>query len=165
MFKFILRLFPQLTKEKENVLIEARQKAKELIFQGQEEVVKLRHRAEEDLSNLSRQVASLEKQIAKEEGKLEQERRDLSQQKNQLDKTREELELEKKQLEAKKQELLKKFEKLAQLTPDEARANLMSFWEQKMKADIANKFETEAEIKKTAEDKSRELLVEAMRMG
>lgn len=166
MFKFILSLFPQLTKEKEDVLVEARQKAKELVLQGKEEAVKLRQRAEEDLSNLSRQVAILEKQIAKEEGKLEQERRDLSQQKNQLDKTRGELENERKQLEAKKQELLKKFEKLAQLTPDEARANLMSFWEQKMKADIAKQIrETETEIKKTAEGKARELLVEAMRYG
>jgi ribonuclease Y len=52
------------------------------------------------------------------------------------------------------------------LSPQEAKDLIMKSWEEKLKGEIARNIKnTEAEIKRTAEEKSKEILIEAMRYG
>lgn len=155
MFKILLRFIPGLAREREKFLEKARAEANAVVNQGQEE-----------LKKLTTQIGYLEKKMAHEEDKIENELRDLNRQKNHLDKEQQEVELEKKRLELRKQELLKKFEKLSKLSPDEAREYVLSFWEQKLKANLAQSVkENEEEIKKISEEKAKEILVDSMRYG
>jgi ribonuclease Y len=155
MFKFLLKLFPNLQAEREKILNQAKKEASEVVSQGKEE-----------LSTLSTQIAHLEKKIAKEEERLDSERHEFNRQKHLFERDKQELEAEKKKLENRKQELLKKFEKLSQLTSEEAREFVINFWEQKLKGHIAQRIkESEEEVKKTVDEKAKEILVESMRYG
>lgn len=70
------------------------------------------------------------------------------------------------QLETEKDELIKKLEKATKLESEEAKQQLLSLWEEKLSEDIAKRIKTqEEEIKKSAEEKAKQILVDAMRYG
>ena len=155
MFDLVSKFFPRLLHERDHILDEARVRAD-----------KITNQAQGKLSELSKQIASLEKKISQEEVRLEAEKKQVDQKSEALDKERESVNKEKQELEKKRQDLLLKFEKLAKLTPEAAREHLLSHWEQKLSADIAKRIrEAEEEVKKGAEEKAKEILVEAMRYG
>lgn len=167
MFKQLLTtLFPHLTQEQEKILEDAQKRAQEILLQSKEESLKIKQKTEEEVMHLSAQIASLEKNIAREESKIEQEKRDLQSHKSQLERGWQDVEKEKQKLEERKLELMQKFERLAKMTPDEARANLLSYWEQKLKTDIAKEVrEADEQIKRQTEERAKEILVDAMRYG
>src|SRR3972149_5914027 len=167
MFKQLLNtLFPHLTKEQEKILDEAKGRAQELILQSKEESLRIKQKAEEEVMKLSAQITGLEKNIAREESNIEQEKRELNNHKAQLDRGWQDLDHEKKKLEERKLELMQKFEKLAKMSPDEARTSLLSYWEQKLKTDIAKEVrEADEQIKRQTEERAKEILVDAMRYG
>jgi len=155
MLDLVFKFFPNLKREREAILDEARGRADKLTVQAQGK-----------LSELSRQIAVLEKKISQEEVQIEAQKKQLEQKNSEIDKERTALEKEKAELEKKRQSLLQKFEKLAQLTPEQAREHLLAHWEEKLTADIAKRIrEAEEQIKKESEEKSKEILVEAMRYG
>lgn len=155
MLDLVFKFFPNLKKERDQILDEARLHAEKVTVQAQNK-----------LSELSRQVSGLEKKISQEETKIDSRRRELDSSHRQLEQDRQQLVREKEQLEKKRQELLQKFEKLAKFTPQEAREHLLSHWEQKISTDIAKRIrEAEEQIKKEAESKAKEILVDAMRYG
>jgi ribonucrease Y len=155
MFDLVSKFFPNLKKERDQILEEAHRRADSLTGQAQSK-----------LSELSRQIASLENKISKEEKRISSERKDLERLRQELSTNNQELEKEKKLLESKRQKLLEKFEKLAKLTPEQARENLLAHWEQKLSLSLAQRVrETEEQIKKESEQKAKEILVDAMRFG
>ena len=83
-----------------------------------------------------------------------------------LEKERENLDREKKQIEEKKDEYIQKLQKVASLTSEEARRQLLSEIEEKEAATLARIIkEREEEAKRTADKKSQEIVVESMRHG
>ena len=59
-----------------------------------------------------------------------------------------------------------KLEKIAQLTKDQARNLLLQGWEEKLKTDIAKRIkQSEEEIKQVADEKAKQILIDAMRYG
>jgi ribonuclease Y len=148
MKNLVLKLFPHLVKEQDKIIEAAKEKARQITTQGQEQ-----------LRDLSEKISSLQKKIEREERVVREERRNVEKEKSNL-------EAEKKRLEEKRQELLAKFQKLAGLTPEEARENLLSFWEQKLNGEVAKRIrEAEEEIKTKVEEKAKEILVDTMRYG
>lgn len=155
MIDLIFKFFPNLIKQRDRIIDEARQKAKQSILDSQEE-----------LARLSSQVARLQKTIAKEEAGVQIQKTEISIERKHLQKERNRLEQEKIYLERRKAELIKKFEKLTNLTREEAREALMAHWEQKLSSDIVKRIqEAEEQVKKEAEKKAQEILVDAMRYG
>src|SRR3989339_1462801 len=68
--------------------------------------------------------------------------------------------------EDKQESMLQKLEKISQMTKDQARDLLFQAWEDKLKGDLAKKIKnSEEEIKKVADDKAKQILVDAMRYG
>ena len=83
-----------------------------------------------------------------------------------LEKERENLDREKKQIEEKKDEYIQKLQKVASLTSEEARRQLLSEIEEKEAATLARIIkERDEEAKRTADKKSQEIVVESMRHG
>ncbi|OGK64618.1 hypothetical protein A2313_03400 [Candidatus Roizmanbacteria bacterium RIFOXYB2_FULL_41_10] len=155
MFDLVFKFFPNLKRERDLILDEAHKRADRLTIQAQSK-----------LSELSRQIASLEKKISLDEERLKVERQELDKTKEGLKQEQQQLADEKIAVEKKKQELLKKFEKLAGLTPEQARENLLAHWEQKLSSDIAQRIrEAKEQIKKESEEKGKEILIDAMRFG
>jgi len=137
MFDLVFKFFPNLKRERDLILEEAHKQADRLTSQAQSK-----------LSELSRQISGLEKT------------------KQEIEVGKQALAKERELLEKKKQELLQKFEKLAKLTPQQARENLLAYWEQKLASSIAQRIrETEEQLKQEAEEKAKEILIDTMRFG
>ena len=155
MTDLIYRFFPYLKKERDTILANVKKEANESAVKAQTE-----------LNSLNKKLIILEKRIAQEEGRLKQQMKENERQKNQLTGERTQLTQEKESLERRRQELLKKFEKLAGMTREEARENVLNFWEQKLSAEVAKKIkDAEEQAKRESEEKSREILLEVMRYG
>ncbi|MBI2032687.1 MAG: ribonuclease Y [Candidatus Levybacteria bacterium] len=90
----------------------------------------------------------------------------LLEKQDRIDKERENLEKEKKSFEKKKEEYLEKLQKVSGLNSDDARRELLSEFEKKEVEVLAKRIrEREEEIKRVADKKAQEMIVESMRHG
>lgn len=146
-------------KEAEDRVKTAELKAKELVLKAQEEALHIAKKAEDDVKRSTQDLISLEKKLqAKEAGISESDR--------QLQAERQKLEKERSELAQKRDEILEKLERVSKLTQQQAKDLILSGWEEKLKGEIARRVKSaEEEIKTTADEKARELLVDAMRYG
>jgi len=152
--KFFRRIIFSKT-EKEKILQEAKNEAKEIIFKAQEEA-----------RQAMKKALDLEHYLAKKEQQLESKEDYLKQQQYQLEKVKENLEKIKEEIEKKKEHVVHQLEKVAQLTKEEAKNLLLSFWEEKLKKEVAQRIKkAEEEIKENIDEKAKSLLADAMRYG
>jgi len=155
-------LFPFLKQKKEVVekeLHRAEIKAKEIILTAKEEALRIERKAEEEARKTTQEVIELEKRLKTKELDLESIRKKVESERRRLQE-------EKRQLSEKREEILTKLEKIAKLTQTEAKDLILRGWEQKLKGEIAKKIKTaEEEIKNKADEKAKEILVDAMRYG
>lgn len=155
MLDLVFKFFPNLKRERDQILSEAHKRADNITTQAQNK-----------LSELSRQISGLEKKISQEDLRIREQISELNKTKKDLNYQKQALESEKQELEKKRQELLKKFEKLAGLSPEKAKEHLLNHWEQKISSEIAQRIrEAEEQVKKEADQKAKEILIDAMRYG
>ena len=155
MFDLVYKFFPNLKRERDLILSEAHKRADNITAQAQNR-----------LSELSRQISGSEKKISQDQQRIGEQLKELDNAKQGLGQEKKELESDKQEIEKKRQELLKKFEKLAGLTAEKAREHLLSHWEQKLSSEIAQRIrEAEEQVRKEADEKAKEILVDAMRYG
>ncbi len=147
--------FTSFKKEREELLAKAKQEAQAITLKAQEEARKIAI----DALEVEKRLARREEQIDEKDNLVNRERQSVQDVKNNI-------ELIKKELEAKKDQLLQKLEKISGLTKDQAKDLLLRGWEDKLKEDIAKKIKAaEEEIKTTADDKAKQILVDAIRYG
>lgn len=162
MFNKLLNLLPSFKQKKidlEKKLQQAEFEAKEIVIKAKEEALSLEKKAEEDAKKVSHDAIELQKNVQRKEAELNNLKRDL-------DKEKQSLLDQQKNIAEKRDEILTKLEKIAKLSQVEAKDLIMRGWEEKMKKEIAQRIrETEEEIKKTADEKARELITDAMRFG
>lgn len=155
-------LFPFLKQKKEAVEKElhlAEIRAKEIVVKAKEEALRIEKRAEEEARKSTQEVIELEKKLKTKEFDLENIRKRVETEKRRLEE-------EKKQLAEKREEILNKLEKIAKLTQGEAKDLILRGWEEKLKGEIAKKIKVaEEEIKNRADEKAKQILVDAMRYG
>lgn len=158
----LYNLIPSLKEKKQQAQDELAQnqiKARELVLKAQEEAIQIKQKAEEQARAATAEVVELEKKLRSKEQSLESQMASNASQKAQLEK-------EKAELATKRDEVLAKLEKVAKLDAAAAKDLILKGWEEKLKEEIATKIkESEAEVKATADEKARELLVDAMRFG
>jgi len=166
MFKNLLdRIFFN-KKAQEEELSKTKQQAKEIIFQANEEALKIKQEAEREARKTIGESLEAEKRLAHANQQIEEKETSLTKQKEVFEKEKQQNELLKKDLEEKRETILQKLEKVAQMTKDQARNLLLQGWEEKLKVDIAKKIkQTEEEVKQKADEKAKEILVDAMRYG
>jgi len=147
--------FTSLKKERDELLAKARIEAQTITYKAQEEVRKVAT----DAIEVEKRLAHREEQIEEKDNAINRERLSVQDVKNNV-------EAIKKELEQKKDQLLQKLEKIAGLTKDQARDLLLAGWEDKLKGEVAKKIKSaEEEVKLTADDKAKQILVDAIRYG
>lgn len=151
--------FKRQKEEGKQILEEAKIQAKEILLKAREEALHVDQEAESGMRKATQELAELEKSLHVKEASLEGLEKKLHTQSATL-------ETEKKLLVEKKDELLARLEKVAQLTQSEAKDLILRGWEEKLKGEIARRIKAaEEEIKITADEKAKEILVDAMRYG
>ena len=147
--------FTSLKKERDELLAKARIEAQTITYKAQEEVRKVAT----DAIEVEKRLDHREEQIEEKDNAINRERLSVQDVKNNV-------EAIKKELEQKKDQLLQKLAKIAGLTKDQARDLLLAGWEDKLKGEVAKKIKSaEEEVKLTADDKAKQILVDAIRYG
>ena len=147
--------FTSLKKERDELLTKAKQEAQTIAYKAQEEARKVAT----DALEVEKRLAHREEQIEEKESLINRERQSVQDLKNNI-------EAIKKELETKKDQLLQKLEKISGLTKDQAKDLLLAGWEEKLKGDVAKKIKAaEEEVKIIADDKAKQILVDAIRYG
>ena len=147
--------FTSLKREREELLVKAKQEAQTITFKAQEDARKIAA----DALEVEKRLAHREEQIEEKDNVINRERQSVQDVKNNV-------EVIKKELETKKDQLLQKLEKISGLTKDQAKDLLLRGWEDKLKGEVAKKIKAaEEEIKIIADDKAKQILVDAIRYG
>lgn len=147
--------FTSLKKERDELLAKAKQEAQLIALKAQEEARKV----VTDALEVEKRLARREEQIDEKENNVNRERQSVQDVKNNVESI-------KKELEQKREQLLIKLEKISGLTKDQAKDLLLAGWEDKLKGEVAKKVKAaEEEIKLTADDKAKQILVDAIRYG
>ena len=155
MLQKFFKKFTSLKKEREELLAKAKQEAQAITFKAQEEARKVAA----DAIEVEKRLAHREEQIEEKESLTNRERQSVADVKNNVESI-------KKELEQKRDQMLVKLEKIAKMTKDEAKDLLLRGWEDKLKEDVAKKIRAaEEEVKITADDKAKQILVDAIRYG
>lgn len=159
MFKNILRKIFQARKIKEEELIKLRTQTKEIIFQAEEEALKVKQDTERQARGILDKALEVEKRLINRERNLEEKERYLDREKQKTEQT-------KREWEEKREIILNRLEKIAKLNQEQAKNLLLSSWEEKLKTEIVKRIkQAEEKIKATSEEKAKEILIDAMRYG
>lgn len=127
---------------------EARARARELVVEAKEEAQKIRQEAFE-----------LEKNLSRKEAVLENEKQELEKKQNQLSQKLEEIE-------KLKQEHLQNLQKIASLTKEEAKSQILTETEKGLKDEIARRIkQAQEEIREKSDEKVRDILISAIQQA
>lgn len=166
MLQKFFRKFISIKKTQEELINSAKKQAEEIIAQAKIEAKKIKEEAEKKAGEVASSALEVEKRLAKREELIEEKENLVERQRQSVEDMKKYIEKLKKEIEDKKNEVLVKLEKIAQMTKEEAKNLLLRGWEEKLKEEIAKKIKlAEEEIKKTAEEKAKSILVDAMRYG
>lgn len=155
MLQKFFKKFTSFKKEREELLAKAKQEAQAITLKAQEEARKIAI----DALEVEKRLARREEQIDEKDSLVNRERRSVADVKNNVESI-------KKELEQKRDQMLQKLEKISGLTKDQAKDLLLRGWEDKLKEDVAKKIKAaEEEVKTTADDKAKQILVDAIRYG
>jgi ribonuclease Y len=166
MLQKIFRKFFTDTKSKQLELEKIKQQEKEIVLKAQEDALRIKREAELEAHKIATAALEVEKRLSKREEQIEDKESVLGRERQSIDQIKQNNERLKKELEEKREQMLQKLEKIAQLTKDQARVLLLQGWEEKLKVDIAKRIkQTEEELKSQADEKARQILVDAMRYG
>ncbi|MFH0979466.1 MAG: ribonuclease Y [Candidatus Roizmanbacteria bacterium] len=166
MLQKFFKKFLSIKHDRENLLNTAKRQAEEIVIKARSEALKLKGEAERKVGETASAALEVEKRLAKREEQLEEKENSINRERQSVIDTRNHFERLKKELEDKRTEMLQKLEKIAKMTKDEAKDLLLRGWEDKLKEEIAKKIKAaEEEIKSTADDKAKSILVDAMRYG
>lgn len=131
----------------------------EMVRKAKEEAIRIKEDAQREARRITQETVDIERRLLSKENSLEQKERDL-------DRRRGSVEATQKEIESIKETLLQKLEKTAGLSKDQARELLLSGWEDKLKGEIAKQIKAaEEQIKQTAEERAKEILVDSMKHG
>ncbi len=149
--------------EASRILAEAEAKQKELLLKAREETVELRNRIESELQQRRAEASRLEQRLAQREEHLDRKAEQLDWREEQL----KQRELEVERLHAEAAELrdrqLAEIERIAGLTRDEARAQLLAAIEQEVREEASRRArEIEKEVEATAAARAKKILATAI---
>jgi len=147
-------------------LSEIRAKAKEIVLEAKSQALKVRSEAEDEARKIHSKVIDVEKKVASQKGEIESKLKDLEERSRTLKKAK--IAIEKMQEDA--ENLLKnrksELERVASLTKDEARNQLLAQVDKELSGEKAKRIKSmQEEVKKNVEEEAKQLLVDAMRFG
>ena len=144
----------------------AQSQAREIIISAKDEAFKIKDQAIKDARVQLEEIEIRTKSLAQKQQQLIQEESDLKKQKQAAEISQKQIDSLKENLEKQSDQIVKKLEKVASLTTEQAKKELLSQVEKRSSMEIARIIrETEEKAKSEADDKAREILVDSMRSG
>jgi len=156
----------QQTQTEEAILRESQARAREIIVEAKDEALAIRARAEQESRELRRSLEDQQRSIDVKLDKIESRLGQMDDRDHQIEKNRLDLEKQKQALEEAKQQNLEKLEQISGMTKDEAKSSLFEGLEKKLVKEMATLIrQKEQEAKIQADEKVREILIDAMKHG
>lgn len=147
----------------EEARLRADQEAKALLLAAKEEASRRREEIETELRDRRAEMARLEQRTAQREESLERRMRELESSEQRLGRRETELEATRQEVEAERDSIAQELHRVASLTEDEARAEVLHGVEAELTPEIAARIhDAEARVREEAAERSREILVAAM---
>lgn len=144
----------------------AQVQAREIIISAKDEAFKVKDQAIKDARIQLEEIEVRSKALADKQNALVQEENNLKKQKQDLENVQKQVEQIKVKLEEQSDSIVKKLEKIAALTTEQAKKELISQVEKRSSMEIAKAIqETEEKARAQSEDLAREILVDSMRAG
>ena len=144
----------------------AHAQAREIIISAKDEAFKIKDQALKDARIQLEDIEVRAKSLAQKQQQLISEENELKKQKQALENAQKQADELKENLKTQADQMVKKLEKIASLTTEAAKKELLSQVEKRSSMEIARVIkETEEMAKAQASDKAREILVDSMRSG
>ncbi len=145
---------------------EAKNRAKEILLEAKDIALKTANKAEEDARKVRDSVSVLEKEAAVKEAKVEGQKEELKEKTESLRTTQEAIEKKKEAVDGLYEEQKRKLQEVSALTREEAREILLQRFDQELREEKSKRIrQLEEDIGKTAEEKSQEILMDALTHG
>jgi len=147
-------------------LAQARIKAKEIIVEARDQAFRLKQEAETRLQKVREETDRLRQNLEKDQAAIAHKKGALEEKERLLERRESEIEEKSAEVDKIKKKEIEKLEKIANLTREKAKELLVKATEKKTASQLGRLIqEKEEKAKKTADDKAREVLVEAIRHG
>jgi ribonuclease Y len=155
---------PQLTSVGDTkALRQAQARAREIIVEAKDEAYQIRQKASQEVRDQQDAVQRLREETQRRQADLERQLGAAEEKDRLLDKREKQLEERFVEVEKVKQEQLEKLERVAGLTREEAKKLLLEATEKKLQSEMGRLVkESEEKAKEEAEDRSQEILIDAM---
>ena len=140
--------------------------ARDIIQDARDEAYRIKKAAEEETRKIRQEVLEIEKRIAQKEESLEVKLTEITTRNKDIELARDNLKKRNEELSQLRTELLAKLDKVSSLTKDEAKKLILANTQAELQDEIAKRIkEAEEKIKLTAQEKAKEILVNAMMAG
>lgn len=157
---------PQPIKSEELPVIDARNRAREIVFEAKDEALRLRKEAEEFSRKLRLELTESERKLKIEQETLSRRATELSARERDLDLSRVRIKELGSETERIRDEQTEALSKIASLTREEAKKQILENIEKNLSEETAKRIKTaEEKIKEESHLRAKEILVEAMRQG
>ncbi|MBP7768648.1 ribonuclease Y [Candidatus Woesebacteria bacterium] len=152
--------------DEQDVVREARSKAREIVVEAKAEALAIRSKAEMETRELAKQLDEQQRKLDFKLDKIEERLSQMTEKEDGIEKERLSLEEVKKNLSKQKADLLKKLEETSGLTTDEARHVLLDELDATLNREKARLIkQKEEEAVAEAETKVKDILIDAMKHG
>ena len=150
----------------EAYLLEARNKAKELVLEAKDTALKIKSEAEDHVKKLREESASLERNLLVQKSQIDVKEKEADTKLRTLKQAKEVLDKKEVEIEAVLKLQKEKLEQVSSLTRDEARKMLLEKFDRELAEEKSKRLKPLGEdIKKEADVKAQEILIDAMRFG
>ena len=154
------------TAETKHLLSEARSQAREIIVEAKDEALAIRTEAENKASDLNRKQQQQQQSLDSKLSKIEERLSSIDQKEERLDTRRQQIEKLKQQIAQKETEVLEKLEKASSLTTEEAKEQLFTDLEKRLRKDMAQLIrQKEEEAQQEADGRVQEIIIDSMKHG
>ena len=152
--------------EAEVIIRDARSKAREIIVEAKDEALETRSKAERESRRIEQELSQQQRALQQKLDKLDLRFEQIDHKEKRIEQQKEELGQRLTKIEKTKTQLLERLEKISGFSKAEAKDALFDGLEKKLSHDLAKMVaEKEDQAKLDADDKAREILIEAMRHG
>ncbi len=149
--------------EAERTLTETQARSRELLVQAKDEVLKQRDAAEREIKERRLEVQREEERMSRRRAEVEAQRDKLEQREKKANQRQTQLDKQATDLEKVQKDHVTALERIAAMTREEARNELLSAVREETRNDMARVVrETEAQVRETADQRAREIVVQVM---
>lgn len=152
--------------EVQTLVREAQAKAREIIVEAKDEALAIKSKAEMEARQAARQLEEQQRILSNKLDKIDIRLEQMDRRDSEFEKQKQELEKVRTNLEEQRQNVLKRLEDVSGMTREEAKAFLLDNLETKLSKEMAQLVrQREDEARTEADEKVREILVDAMKHG